>query len=348
MKIIVETHKLALDKTPVNEKEINITKCEFEFADEITNDYVKEAYFTLNGNSYKQLIVNNECDIPSEVLEEKGQIELGVVAYLVENETEIKRYNPSPTYFDTWKGSLKDAENTEPITPTDKEQIMQALNNMNIDGNKVGKITTITISYKDGTTKTLTLEDGMGLEYNWVGPSLGIKREDEVNYEYVDLKGDKGEPGAIKMVIVNQLPSTGAEDTIYLVPLATPESQENNYAEYIYINGNWELLGKIGIQVDLTDYALKSEIPTQLSQLTDDSTHRLVSDTEKTTWSNKSDFSGNYNDLSNKPDLSAKLDVSQVKNDNSTTAGDVYDVRYINSLIGDIASALDLINNEVI
>ena len=49
MKIIVNAHKCEIDKTPVNEKEINITKCEFEFAEEITNDFVKEAYFTLNG-----------------------------------------------------------------------------------------------------------------------------------------------------------------------------------------------------------------------------------------------------------------------------------------------------------
>ena len=35
-----------------------------------------------------------------------------------------------------------------------------------------------------------------------------------------------------------------------------------------------------------------------------------------------------------------------IKNTNSTTAGDVYDVRYINSLVGDISSAIDLINGE--
>lgn len=35
-------------------------------------------------------------------------------------------------------------------------------------------------------------------------------------------------------------------------------------------------------------------------------------------------------------DISGKLNTSQVKNTNSTTAGDVYDVRYINSMIGDI------------
>lgn len=42
------------------------------------------------------------------------------------------------------------------------------------------------------------------------------------------------------------------------------------------------------------------------------------------------------------------LDSSKVKNANSTTAGDVYDVRYINTLIGDIDSALDSINGEVV
>ena len=39
---------------------------------------------------------------------------------------------------------------------------------------------------------------------------------------------------------------------------------------------------------------------------------------------------------------------SIIKNTNSTTAGDVYDVRYINTLIGDIATALDTIQGEVI
>lgn len=40
-------------------------------------------------------------------------------------------------------------------------------------------------------------------------------------------------------------------------------------------------------------------------------------------------------------DISGKLDTSKVKNTNSTTAGDVYDVRYINSMIGNIESLLN-------
>lgn len=39
-------------------------------------------------------------------------------------------------------------------------------------------------------------------------------------------------------------------------------------------------------------------------------------------------------------DISGKLDTSKVKNTSSTTAGDVYDVRYINTMLGDIESLL--------
>ena len=74
-------------------------------------------------------------------------------------------------------------------------------------------------------------------------------------------------------------------------------------------------------------------------------------------------FSGDYDDLTNKPtipiiptnvsafnndvgyltqhqDISGKLDTSKVKSSYSTTSGDVYDVIYINSTIGDIESLL--------
>ena len=50
-----------------------------------------------------------------------------------------------------------------------------------------------------------------------------------------------------------------------------------------------------------------TEIPTTLADLTDDSTHRTVTDTEKSTWNAKSDFSGSYNDLTDKPDISPNL-----------------------------------------
>lgn len=44
-------------------------------------------------------------------------------------------------------------------------------------------------------------------------------------------------------------------------------------------------------------------IPTTLASLTDDTTHRVVTDAEKTAWNAKSNFSGSYNDLTNKPTI---------------------------------------------
>lgn len=46
-----------------------------------------------------------------------------------------------------------------------------------------------------------------------------------------------------------------------------------------------------------------TEIPKNLSDLQGDSEHRTVTDTEKQSWNNKSNFSGNYEDLRGKPTI---------------------------------------------
>lgn len=49
--------------------------------------------------------------------------------------------------------------------------------------------------------------------------------------------------------------------------------------------------------------AEKNEIPNALSDLAQSSTYRTVTDAEKAVWNNKSNFSGNYNDLIGKPTI---------------------------------------------
>lgn len=67
---------------------------------------------------------------------------------------------------------------------------------------------------------------------------------------------------------------------------------------------------------DYNDLGNKPTIPTALSQLSEDSTHRVVSDAEKTTWNNKSNFSGSYNDLTDKPTIpDVPTNVSAFNND---------------------------------
>nr|DAK12196.1 MAG TPA: hypothetical protein [Caudoviricetes sp.] len=72
---------------------------------------------------------------------------------------------------------------------------------------------------------------------------------------------------SMNVAVVQTLPTSGiSATTIYLVPKST--SQTNNaYDEYLYVNNKWEKIGDTTI--DLSNYALKSEIPTVTNDLTD-------------------------------------------------------------------------------
>lgn len=180
MKIIVGKHKIEFEKELINEKEINVTRCEFVFDEDITNDFVKEAYFTYKDKSYKQIIIDNQCNIPTEILEEEGIVKVGVVAYKVEDEEEIIRYNPTPIFITILEGSLVEAENSTPITPSEMEQYEQALQeglseveNINITGEETSSGVDITITDREGNETTLHLlngQDGSDGERGPVGP----------------------------------------------------------------------------------------------------------------------------------------------------------------------------------
>lgn len=88
---------------------------------------------------------------------------------------------------------------------------------------------------------------------------------------------------SLKKEVVTSLPSTGKEDIIYL--LKNKNDTNNYYTEYMWISGKWEIIGDT--KVDLSDYAKKTEIPKNISELREDSTHRTVTDTEKSTWNKK-------------------------------------------------------------
>lgn len=88
----------------------------------------------------------------------------------------------------------------------------------------------------------------------------------------------------LKKEIVTALPSTGKEDVIYLIK--DKEGQTGNvYTEYLWIGGAFEVIGST--KMDLSGYAKKTDIKTKLSDMTADSNHRLVTDSEKNTWNNK-------------------------------------------------------------
>ena len=352
MIVKVHEHTIEIEKSPVNELEVNVTKINFVF-DEQLDGYVKKAFFSNNDASIEILLENNECNIPSEVLTKTGQVRLGVIAYEVEDEELIERYNPSPAYFMVSEGSMIEADNTEPITPTDKEQIEQMLTNINIDGEKEGRITTLTITYKDGTTKELTLEDGKSIEYRWEGTSLGIRQEGESEYTYVNLQGPQGQPGAINLLIVSQLPETGVAGTLYFVEKQDSE-EKDVYDEYMWVNNDWERVGEKQLVIDLTDYVKNTDYATasKAGAIKSGYYGLQVDGTNGKVYCDIYTYA-NYVNLENQRFISRGTLENVIAgkgliNNQVNNLTNYYTKTEIDNTIGNINSALDLLNGEVI
>lgn len=103
--------------------------------------------------------------------------------------------------------------------------------------------------------------------------------------------------------VVENLPTSDiSSTTIYIKKTSTTETG-NLYTEYIYVNNVWEELGTQTL--DLSGYTTTEALNTALAKYTKtenlatiatsgkladaepDATHRVVTDTEKTTWNNK-------------------------------------------------------------
>lgn len=93
-------------------------------------------------------------------------------------------------------------------------------------------------------------------------------------------KFDAFTPG-VRYTVSQELPSLGESGTIYLVPNSA-STDSNEYTEYMWINSKWEIIGSTATSGDISlsnyytksesddKYALKSNIPTKVSQLTND------------------------------------------------------------------------------
>ena len=89
-------------------------------------------------------------------------------------------------------------------------------------------------------------------------------------------------------------------DTTVIPTIPTNISSFVNDAGYLTEHQSLDGLASItyvDAQIDAID------IPFDLSDLVEDSAHRTVTDAEKATWNAKSNFSGSYNDLTNKPTI---------------------------------------------
>ncbi len=101
------------------EKTLNYVKCIFDFTLEEWNETIKTAYFRneKTGKTASQILQNNECMIPHEVLEDEGSVSFSVVG-----EKEDYRITSSTVSFFNHP-TVYGGEPSDP-TPTEYEQII--------------------------------------------------------------------------------------------------------------------------------------------------------------------------------------------------------------------------------
>lgn len=130
MKIYVNKNEVSIEyekDEKINRGEYKAHKCDFNFSEEYEG-LTKKAIFETSMIKKEMPIINNECDIPYEVLNSE-RINLRVYAYSTENDELILRYSPRYSEFCTLDGSYVDgAEPSEEITPTQFEQYTDELN----------------------------------------------------------------------------------------------------------------------------------------------------------------------------------------------------------------------------
>lgn len=328
MNISVTKNKVSINTDYVlNDKEYNVNKCYFSFSEEYTDDLVKKAVFIQGSSKIEMSIINNQCEIPSEVLNQ-GTFEIHVYAYEVDGENLVVRY--SPTYDTAYVRAGSYVENTEDpevITPTQFEQYMQAMNdglnevaNVDIDSEQLSNGTSVTITNRNGESKTT-------YAYNGQDGTDGVDGKD------AKING----VNTISIVAGENVTIVQTGNTLTINSTGGGSGGTSDYTDLT----NKPKINNVELDGNKTTSDLGIVIPDVSNFITKD-VNNLTYYT-KTSDLSEVATSGNYNDLSNKPtipDISGKLDTSKVKNTTSTTAGDVYDVTYINSTLGDIETLL--------
>lgn len=123
--------KVTKDLCEIKENEIwnvgdyNVHTVQVELSPEF-NGLVNKVRYFVEDNSYDMLITDNVAQVPYEATVMEGTIKIGVYGYdadtdiLVQSTSPVNKYITSGTY-------TGDPDNTEPLTPTDKEQMETAI-----------------------------------------------------------------------------------------------------------------------------------------------------------------------------------------------------------------------------
>ena len=215
----------------------------FKFTFDQEGRYVFKLLYPDN-TIYVQDIVDGELVLTKGVLNQEGNYKFEISLYGDDNRLTTARIKEFPV-------RLELVETDEPVKADDRLPILDNLieeTNKVVEAAKNGEF--------DGATFTPSVsEDG---DLSWSND------KGKENPPTVNIKGEKGDPGAVKMQVVDTLPEVGETDTIYLLKKDTP-GERNLYDEYVYTETTgWEHIGDTS--VDLTDYYTKEETDEKLDK----------------------------------------------------------------------------------
>lgn len=384
----------------------------FKFTDEFVNGSARLEYQTGNNKYHIPMTKDGETyTVPiKNVLTKEGKIPMQLVIVQVVQDEEIPVFKSN--VFDMYCNKSINAQEEAPDDYeywldiieeklAEMDEALEKVDRIDIDASKTGGTATVSITNKEGITKSVEIYDG---EAGAVGPQgpkgdKGDKGDTGAKGDKGD-KGDTGNSGAdAKINGVNTLNieagtnitldqegntltinSTGGGGSIKTLSASDYDYPVNNPTSI----AGW-LLDPDIYQVDGTNVAIArhpdenhvvyydtGDVFIKLTEASADVnsvppkyifTQRKNNDFEYYVDKDElgsivkvSDIIDNLTTQNSYLPLSSrqgyvlkglidslelnKLDTSKVKNANSTTVGDVYDVRYINSVLGDISTVL--------
>ena len=259
--------KVNKDKCTIIENEIwnvgdyNVQTVQVELSDDFDGLVNKVRYF-VEDKCYDMLIENNIAQIPYEATKEEGTIEIGVYGFDVDTDILVQSTRPVVKYISsgTYTG---EPDNTEPLTPSDKQQ-MEAQIQQNSDD----------IDELDGRIRINT---------NNISNLQQTKADKtQVNALSTQVQANTTQIGQNKADI------TALNNSVDQIPIVTKTSQLTNDSRFITKDVN-----------NLTYYTTTANLS------------RVA-------------LTGNYNDLTNKPDLSSFATTTELGNE--TTARENADI----------------------
>lgn len=276
------------------EGENQANKLVFSFDDEFVDGSAQLNIKRGNDNGYVALIKvgeTYELEVKSSLVSKIGDVTF---------QLQVSKSDGTIYKFDTFIMTVKDAIDSDIPLPEDyptwQEAIATALaemDNINISIDKVDTTTTVSVTDKKGAITEVEIHDG-------------ADGKDGAN-------GKDGKDGFSPIATVTQT-DTGATISITDTNGTTIATVKNGKDGSSGISEETDPV----YLADKPNIALKSELPTKVSELQNDSgylkeyietdptipTHvKNITQENITNWNNKSEFSGSYNDLTDKPTI---------------------------------------------